>query len=270
VIHVMDMLAQGRNLEDPKVKSEIAGQVMPLIEDVPDAVERDTYRQRLARLLKVNEAVLTGGYQGRQSRRARYTTPPHGGQGAPSAGKKQTAPAQPQLTSSSVTLEAHALGVLMRHPDMVFRVDRVMQEYQLPRLAYADFERAEHQAIFALVQESLDQDIAEPLNFVLSGLPFPIMDKADELLARTDKLDPVEEKVLEDLLRALLNLRILNVRESLEYYRNLLEETQQQEDKSLMTEHLHAVQQYTQLFHRLNKALGRYTSHSVDAKVKES
>ncbi len=48
----METLAAGRNLEDPKVKSEIAAQVLPLIEDVPNPVERDAYRQRLARLLQ--------------------------------------------------------------------------------------------------------------------------------------------------------------------------------------------------------------------------
>ena len=60
VIHVMDTLARSRNIDDPKTKSEIAAQVMPLIADVPDAVEREDYRQRLARLLRIDERVLAG------------------------------------------------------------------------------------------------------------------------------------------------------------------------------------------------------------------
>ena len=36
----------------PRSKAEIAAQVLPLIEDVPNPVERDAYRQRLARLLQ--------------------------------------------------------------------------------------------------------------------------------------------------------------------------------------------------------------------------
>ena len=271
VIHVMEVLSQARNLDDPKVKSDIASQVMPLIEDVPDSVERDTYRQRLARLLKVNENALAGPYQGRAQRRST------GRSSASAGGSKVTegtgaasADSQPQFTSSTLALEAHCLGVLMRRPDLVFRVDRALQEYRLPRLTQGDFQRAEHQAIFSLVHESLDQDIAEPLNFVLSGLAFPMMDKADELLARTDKLDPVEEKVLEDLLRALLNLRILNVTESLEYYRFLQEETQQQGDSAMVVEYVRSVRDYTQMLHRLHQARGRYTSHSLDMKVKES
>ena len=48
-----------------------------------------------------------------------------------------------------------------------------------------DFQHVDHQAIFALVQESVDQDVAEPLNFVLGSLSLPMMDKADDLLQRT-------------------------------------------------------------------------------------
>src|SRR4030067_1302856 len=58
VVHVMETLATGRDLEDPKVRSEIAAQVLPLIEDVPNPIERETYRQRLARLLHVDERAL--------------------------------------------------------------------------------------------------------------------------------------------------------------------------------------------------------------------
>ena len=58
VVHVMETLAAGRDLDDPKVKNEIAAQVIPLIADVPSSIERDTYRQRLARLLHVDERVV--------------------------------------------------------------------------------------------------------------------------------------------------------------------------------------------------------------------
>ena len=58
VQHVMDTLAAGRNLNDPKIKDEIARQIIPLIEDLASPIERDTYRSRLAVLLHVNEESL--------------------------------------------------------------------------------------------------------------------------------------------------------------------------------------------------------------------
>ena len=59
VTHVMDSLAAGQNLNDAKVKNQIAAQVLPLIEDLPNALERDTYRQALSRMLRVDESSLT-------------------------------------------------------------------------------------------------------------------------------------------------------------------------------------------------------------------
>ncbi len=58
ITHVIDTLVIGKNLEDPRIKSEIAAQVLPLIEDVASPIERDSYRQQLARILKVDERAL--------------------------------------------------------------------------------------------------------------------------------------------------------------------------------------------------------------------
>ena len=93
VVHVMGALAVGRDLDDAKVKSEIAAQVLPLIEDLPNPVERDTYRQRLARFLKVDERSLSaaGRVQVPLLRRPRpqVETPPPGA-GVPAAGRQVT------------------------------------------------------------------------------------------------------------------------------------------------------------------------------------
>lgn len=259
VIHVMEALAKDQNLDDPKVKTHIASQVLPLIEDVPSSVERDAYRQRLARLLRVNESALMGQPVFRAARRSRS--------GERQAGKAETPTPPAALSASTAPLEAYCLGVLLRRPDLVYRVDRALQEFHLPRLGSADFQRAEHQAIFDVVQESLHQDVAEPLHMVMNGLPFPMLEKADELLARTEKLDPVEERVLEDLLRAVLNLRILNVQESLEHYQFLLDEAQRQEDDRAIRDNLTMVHKLTQTRRRLDQALKRFTSRSLDVKI---
>src|SRR5262249_39732718 len=59
VTYVMETLATGQNIIDPKVKNQIAAQVLPLIEDLPDPGERDIYRKKLARMLKIHETALS-------------------------------------------------------------------------------------------------------------------------------------------------------------------------------------------------------------------
>jgi hypothetical protein len=136
-----------------------------------------------------------------------------------------------------------------------------MQEFSLPRLSMNDFQRAEHQTLFQLVQESLDQNVSEPLHFVLNSLSLPLMDKADDLLQRTAKLDPVEDRVFEDVLRAILNLRILYVRESLDYLRFIMVEAQQEGDTQIK-EYKQGVSHYSTMLKHLYSALGHYTGRN--------
>ena len=260
VIHVMQSLAAGRDLEDPKIKSEIARQVLPLIEDVVNPVERDTYRQRLARFLKVDElTLLAPGAAGRRRARPRRLAKPGA---APAEPLPQEA--ESLALTSNYTLEAHCLGVLLRRPDLLYQVDRELQSKELRRVTVDDFQHVDHQAIFALVQESVDQDVAEPLNFVLGSLSLPMMELADGLLARTDQLDPNDERVLEDLLRALVDLRLRQTHQNIDYLRILMFEAQEKGDMKA-SEYRQSMVQHTKDLQRLNRAREQYTSRSYSS-----
>ncbi|MBI2330816.1 MAG: DNA primase [Chloroflexi bacterium] len=58
ITHVMETVSAGQDLNDPKIKNQIAAQVLPLIDDMGSPLERDTYRQALARMLRVDERSL--------------------------------------------------------------------------------------------------------------------------------------------------------------------------------------------------------------------
>ncbi len=253
VEHVMETLASNSDLQDPKVKNEIAAQVMPLIRDVPSPIERDTYRQRLARLLRVDERTLMVDQPttARPPRRRAKPRPP----------SIQVQPGETfrDAISGAYALESHILGVLMRRPDLLYRVDRILQELGLSRLSHADFQHADHQAILRLLQASVDQDMAEPLNYVLNSLSLPMMEVADGLLARTGNLDPNDDRVLEDILRGLITMRQAAVRQNIEYLRYLMEDAQQQ-GQMKVTQYQQTMVQHTQVLQQLNRALGQFTN----------
>lgn len=250
VIHVMETLAASRDLDDAKVKEEIAAQVLPLIADVPGDIERETYRQRLARLLRVDESALVGARRGRAPRRAR-----------PFRQLSSQPAVEPAITPAmhSYALEAHTLGVLMRQPDWLYRVDRALQEAGLGRLSPNDFQHADHQAILRLLQESVDQDQAEPLNYVLGKLSLPMMDIADGLLENTKKVDVSEERVFRELIRSILVLRQRNVRQSVEYLRFLMEDAQQDAELGL-PQYRQSMIQHTNALQKLDRALGQFSA----------
>jgi DNA primase len=256
VIHVMETLAAGRDLDDPKTKTEIAGQVLPLIADVPSEIERDTYRQRLARLLRVDERALLGSAPPARRRPWRPSRP---AQAVPAPAPE--APVLAPAASSSYTLESHCLGVLLRRPDLLYQVDRRLGEAQLARLTPEDFQYADHQVILRVFQQSVDQDLAEPQNFVFNSLDLPMMELADGLLERTTELDPNEERVLEDLMRGLLELRQRNLHQEIEYRRHLIQEAQEGGDLKA-TQYMQTMVQIIEVKRRLDRAIGKYVGRA--------
>jgi DNA primase len=256
VIHVMETLANKQDIDDPKIKSQIAQQVLPLIGDVPDSLERETYRQRLARLLKVDERVLSesAGTAPARSRRRRT---------------RKMEEVAPTLTTHGrgyrILLEAHCLGMLMRHPEMVYQVDRMLQEERLARLSKTDFDQAEYQTIFRLIQESLEQDVSEPLNYVLNNLSLELIEEADDLVGRTENVDTYDRRVLEDLFRTILELRHRKIHQNIDHLRFLMEEAQEEGD--LKSGDLQkSIVQYTLILNRLDHARGRYTSRAITSR----
>src|SRR5574342_612744 len=114
--HVMETLAEGQDLKDPKVKSSIAVQMVPLIEDLPDSVERETYRQQLARFLRVDERALIGeqargrSVSGSKYPRAKRTRKQPGEDKPPIDGRLIN------TVSPSFKLETYCLSVLLQKP----------------------------------------------------------------------------------------------------------------------------------------------------------
>lgn len=232
VVHVMDALSQGRNLEDAKVKNEIAAQVLPLIEDVASPVERDAYRQRLARLLRIDERALAGARAVRLERPRRLR--------AGSTSQRQGAAVETavRVINPAKLLEEYCLGVLLRRPEMLFSLDRWLQEAGLGRLSPQDFEHTDYQLIFRTLQVSLEQDELEPEEYINRQLPEELHELAQSLrlLKGPEETstpgwhDTNSDRVQEDLNRRVVQLRVQKLNENMNQLRYLEEDIQEQGD----------------------------------------
>ncbi len=221
VTHVMDTLVAGHDVKDPKVKSRIAAQVLPLIEDLPDALERETYRQQLARMLKVDErALIAAPLRGARPSRSRRAGP------TPAA----ASPALGLAVPSSQKVEMYLAGVLFRKPELLYRLDRMLQQYGLTPLSPQDFEYTDYQLLFGLIREAVEQDQAEHHEFVMEALPESLRSLSGELLANTEKVDSLEDKLLEDLLRGIKRIREDSSNRQVTQYMILQQEAQEQGD----------------------------------------
>jgi DNA primase len=246
VTHVMESLAAGQNLNDAKVKDQIAKQVLPLIEDLPSPMERDTYRQALARMLRVDERVLTGS----QAPAAPVRRKPRiSGQ----TQKVQSTGAVISPVSPIFKIEEYCLGVLFRTPEMLYRLDRRLEEYGLSPLAVEDFGYTDHQLLFGVVRQSIEQDEKDHHHFALTNLPETLEGLSKELLARTDKPDPLEDRVLEDLVNRFIDLRRMVAQSNVAQLRFLQEDEQQNGAVNLKMYQEQALQ-FTRLLQSLDQA----------------
>ncbi len=210
VIHVMETLASHADIDDPKTKEDIANQVLPLIEDVKGSVEREAYRQRLARLLKVDERALVRRSSGGTSRRQQR-----------SYHQRPEVPAfsTPNISSANRQLEATCIEALISDPTLVHYIDRAFRGYELACLQEEDFSQTDFKELFKLAKESLDQDKEEPLAYVQSRIPEEIqetfLDSVEEIEYPDWRFQP-NAPILEALLHTFVRLRRMRIVEGLD------------------------------------------------------
>lgn len=245
VTHVMETLAAGQNINDPKVKNQIAAQVLPLIEDLPNALERDTYRQALARMLRVDErSLLATQVQSPRVRRPRQVEKQEA--------RESVSPVTVSVSSSKL-VEEYVIGVLFRKPELLYRLDRSLQEFGLIALTAEDFEYTDNQLLFGLIRESVEQDKTEHHDFVVEALPESLQARSRELVKEAEKQKQLDEKLLEELLRGVIKLRRVAAGENINQLRFLQEEAHQGGDVRASS-YQDLVLQHTRLLRDLDQA----------------
>jgi DNA primase len=209
VTHVMETLASRADVDDPKVKEEIANQVLPLIEDVKGSVEREAYRQRLARLLQVDERALVRQSSGGAPSRRRSFRP------------RQQLPQMPASPTDNThrQLEGACIKALLADPSLVHFVDRTFRTYELASLQADDFTHTDFKETFKLVKLALEQDAENPIDYIQQRLSEPLRDLILEGNQEEDfpnwRFQP-NAPVLESLLNMFIRLRRIRIDEGLD------------------------------------------------------
>jgi DNA primase len=257
VDYVLDVLTEDQDIEDPKVKSSIASQVMPLIEDVVDSVERETYRQHLARRLRVDERALLDWRPRSQPRRK----------------KRRIDPAMRvdsfERREKDAPLERFCLGLLIQNPEMLYRIDRQLLALEMERLSELDFSGTVNRIIFQAIQQALAQDVEEPAHFWRDVLDDSLHEVADGMSLDLSQLKDFvgmeleQPKVTDEITARFFQLRKRNLEENLSKIQFLLllaEETEGTGDEVSeidIVEYKSEVQRHALQKARLEQALAR-------------
>jgi len=245
VLHTIKSVIAQHDINNPKDKAKIVEQLMPFIANVSNPVERYDYRHRLANMLRVDERVLENMQsQAPKARRSRQV-------------EKQQLVAEKSpvavTVSSSKAVEEYVIGVLFRKPELLYRLDRSLQEFGLIALAAQDFEYTDNQLLFGLIRESVEQDKTGHHEFVVDALPESLQVRSQELVKEAEKIERMEEKQLEELLRGVIKLRRVAAGENLNQLRFLQEEAHQDGDLRASS-YQDLVLQHTRLLRDLDQA----------------
>jgi len=245
VEHVLDTISAGQDLNDPKVKSEIAARIIPLIEDLPDPVERDSYRQMLARRLKVDERTLSGAV----SPAAPVKRLPN--KASQAQAEKKSSQTLPAARGRRI-VETSCLALLLRRPDLLPHLDRRLQESGLAAISGTDFEYTDHQLILRLIQQSLEQDETEQAHYVEAHLDESLRDTYSSLLAERASRG-ADDRLLDELIRQVLQIRQQTLSEGVNQLRFMIDDAQQA-GQMQATNYLQQMVQYGRMLNHLDEA----------------
>jgi DNA primase len=227
IYHVLDALIADQDIDDPKVKSSIAAQVLPLVKDIANPIERDAYRQYIARTLKIDERALaeTSPSQ-RKSRRAPRESQQ---EQASNIATQQIETANEQ--GKLYHLEQEIIAFLCKEPEIRFRIDRFLRECGLQHLSLSDFMHTENQEMIKIILESLEQDTLEPVDYISDRIDISqlITEVNHSPLPEEDEKKPVPHmRQLEETTRLILLARQININQEIKQLRFLQTEQQSQ------------------------------------------
>ena len=220
IYHVLNTLIKDRDLNDPKTKSEIAAGILPLIEDVPNPVERDAYRQQVARVLQVDEsALLLLSSQKKHKRRRKKEREEENGREKPLN--------QTSLNSSGLenvrTMERYIIQFLIKDPEQIYRINRYMQSQDLERLSEADFQFSENQQLYAMVNQAIKQSEVDPDQYLQDNLDEEIASilEKDVVPDKNGEFKIDEKREMEDIVHTIIRIRQQAVNTQIQDYRFL-------------------------------------------------
>lgn len=212
VTHVMDVLVENKDIDDPKVKNQIISQILPLINDLKSSSERVAFRQLLARKVKVDEAALVRGYSdGPPPRRRKFRQF--------ESKSRSTYIAPISETTSHRLLEENCIKALLFDPTLIHFIDRTFRGHELACLHQDDFSQTDFREVFKLIKQALDQDAEIPVDFIRQRIPDEI---TEDLLNLTEtetypdwRFQP-NAPILDSLLKMFIRLRRIRIDEGLD------------------------------------------------------
>ena len=237
VAYVIRVITKNTNLNDAKEKAAAANRILPLIQEIPNPVERDHYRQLLARALKVDERslqqlVATGA--GRPVVEAKPRRQGTTGTTNGSAAARLIRPA-----NRVARLEANYLSQCLQHPHVISQVNQKLAAISQPIVTADDFSHTEDRQMVAYLWQTVQAMPVASIDELWDSLDNWLRDRAQTLLTSAENTNDDLTRLTDTLTRSVLDWRQEKLKRLGADVKRLCEETASQGDAVLLLTYTH-------------------------------
>jgi DNA primase len=240
VEYYFQVITSELDLDSPKGKAEAVRRLMPVIQEIGNAVERTHYIQKLARLVRMDERTLLqqAGAKGKRAKRREE--------------KKEALPAREEFAFG---LEEYCLYTLLRRPRLAHSLDEALRDVGTDRLNADDFTQADNRAIFVYLCESLSLEEGLNVDGFREELDPTLHPRLDLLLEGPRGTPPLDDdKAEKALIEGALRLRQRKLQRLVEELR-FLQADSDEPGRSAIEEYGQIVDSYLSALRSIYQAL---------------
>jgi DNA primase len=288
------------DLSSAREKGAAVAELAPLIAELNDEVERESYVQKLSRMVQIDERTIAGRVQA-AARTAHAPTPERSGERSSrfgivrrSASKAQVdaesgggeAPFVPEASpvapvaakASRLETEDYLLAHLLREPDLLIWLMTAATNRDLAPLSIQDWQHVENQEIFRALNRFMSSDIQWDVEMFQDTLPGALHGRLAQLMAAGTKLpDSSTEELRADLLKVLVRLRLDRLRERSIQVKFLIDEATQSGDRedsrdlfALNNQMLRDLSHLQTTYYQLSRVLASQGRAEQGAKIRQT
>ncbi|MFZ1396612.1 MAG: DNA primase [Candidatus Promineifilaceae bacterium] len=261
VAYVISVATADLYMNDAMSKTAVAQQVLPLIKDIQDPIERDHYWQLLARTLRIDERALRQirlpATPQRNVRREETAVPAHKPPGQPTHAGWATVPKKGLSTVSSIATDmrqADFVHHVARQPQVVLRVNQKLLDCGQKQVADDDFGMMEDRAIMRQMYHLLAASAVVTMDELWDSLDQTLQNRLKFLLTLPHSPETELERISDTLVLSVLDWRLARVRQLLSEVKHLLHEAQIEGDTEALAIYNQQLRELPLAVFQLNKA----------------
>jgi DNA primase len=255
VAYVIDVATQGINLGEAKEKTAVAQQVIPLIKDIVNPVERDHYWQELARALRTDERALRQMPLPQNRPQPRPSQPSQPTAKLKAAAKKGTNGRVFDMRQMNYVREC------LSYPHVVKLVNVKLAQCQQPVVALSEFSVPEDRELIRQMYQRLEQGNIVTITEMCDSLEDDVLQARVKSLLQTSPTSESElSRLPEKLTLSVLHWRLEKVKGRLTELQQLFRETNRNDQPELADLYSQQLRESHLMIQSLNRAADALTA----------